>query len=218
MNLNQKYQPRCWADIAGQDEAVKQIQRLAERGLDGRVLWITGKSGTGKGSLAMVACHAAVGHSCAITTMNATDLSIDRCREIEKECRMSPVWGGCHAYCINECHRLRGLVLSYLNDLLELPHVMRTSFWAFTTTLDGEKKLFDEDEIESVPFGSRTIPIRLKYDESVTLAFALRAREIAQAEHLDGQPLDKYVACVRKHHHNLREVLNAIDAGEMLSC
>jgi hypothetical protein len=86
-----------------------------------------------------------------------------------------------------------------------------------TTTTLGERKLFDDDEIERIPFGSRTIPIRLKSDEAVTLSFAIRARHVAQAEGLDGRDLTEYIALVRKHNHNLREVFQAIDAGLMLA-
>lgn len=203
----------------GQDEAVALIRRVTKRGWN-RVFYLVGASGTGKTSLARIIASEA-SHRAYTLEMDAADLNLDRIRWIEDGCR----FGGLghdgkpclHAFVINEVHSLRGPILARLNTTLELPHVMRNSVWCLTTTTLGERKLFDADEIERVPFGSRTIPIRLKSDEAVALSFALRARDVAQAEGLDGRDLSEYVALVRKHNHNLREVFQAIDAGLMLA-
>jgi hypothetical protein len=46
--------------------------------------------------------------------------------------------------------------------------------------------------------------------------FAERARQIAQSEGLDGLPIERYVRLVQEHRNNLRAVLSAVEAGEML--
>ena len=48
MNLYEKYRPKQWDDVIGQDKIVAQIQQLRRRGLAGRAYWISGQSGTGK--------------------------------------------------------------------------------------------------------------------------------------------------------------------------
>jgi hypothetical protein len=45
-------------------------------------------------------------------------------------------------------------------------------------------------------------------------AFAERAREIAQAERLDGAPLERYVRLAKDCHNNFRQMLPKIEAGE----
>ncbi len=52
--LFEQYRPKRIEDVVGQDEAVKTLQFIAKRGFVGRVFWITGKSGTGKTTLARI--------------------------------------------------------------------------------------------------------------------------------------------------------------------
>jgi len=217
--LYEQYRPRTLDDVTGQGEAVDKIRAVSARGWN-RVFWIVGSSGTGKTTLARIIADTA-SHRAYRMEMDAADLSIDKIRWIEDCCKYGALGEGgqpcLHSFIVNEAHCLRGPILARLNTTLELPTVMKNSVWVFTTTTAGERKLFDADEIERVPFGSRTIPVRLKANEQVTLDFAIRAKRIAEQEKLDGRPLEDYVALVRKHNHNMREVLQAVDAGEMLS-
>ena len=218
MNLAEKWRPKTLDDIAGQDEAIKQIKRITADGFAGQVFFFVGKSGTGKTSCCRILATMAT-HPAYIMEMNAARLNVERIEWIDRCCR----YGGLgpngksipHVFLIDEAHLLRGPILGELNTLLEAPHVLRNSFWMFSTTVAGQKKLFDDDEIERVPFSSRTKAFPLESDEKVVLSFALRARKIAQAESMDGRPLEDYVSLVRRHNCSMREVLQAIEMGEM---
>lgn len=88
----------------------------------------------------------------------------------------------------------------------------------FTTTLNelAQRKLFDEDKTGG-PFLSRAIELVLNHGPELELAFACRARQIANAEKLDGKPIEDYVRLVKDCNCNLQKVLQRIAVGDMLA-
>jgi hypothetical protein len=86
---------------------------------------------------------------------------------------------------------------------------MRPPKWA-----DTQKVLF-EGCIDASPLVSRCVVLELETD-GLEVPMARRARKVARAEGLDGQPFQSYVDLVRKHHCNLRAVLGQVEAGAML--
>jgi len=113
------------------------------------------------------------------------------------------------AVIVNEAHSIKDAT-RFLGILEPIPsHVV----WIFTTTLQGQLT-FDGME-DSNALLSRCRCIRLE-SRGVADAFAVRAREIAQAEGLDGKPLPAYKRLVEQHRGNMRAVLQAVEDGDML--
>ena len=88
--LYEQYRPKTFGDVIGQEKTIGKLQRLAKRGLGGRVYWITGSSGTGKTTLARIIA-AEIADDFAVIEIDGSDLTMDRVREYERWCRSKPM-------------------------------------------------------------------------------------------------------------------------------
>ena len=81
MQLYEQYRPRSWAEVIAQEKAVIKAQTTLKRGCGARSWWISGKSGTGKTTLAQLI--AAEGADPFFTLeIDASDLTPAKLREL----------------------------------------------------------------------------------------------------------------------------------------
>ena len=178
----------------------------------GRVFVIAAPSGTGKTTIAKLIAAEGADQFNTIE-LDASDLTPARLREIENSMSLYAlgVKPG-RAYIVNESHALRRDTIGKLLVMLErIPdHVC----WIFTTTTDGQEQ-FTFDKMDANPLLSRCLRIDLSR-RGLAEAFAERAREIATAAGLNGQPIEAYVRLAKQERNNLRSMLQRVDAGEMM--
>ena len=212
--LYERYRPSTWGEVIGQDKLVARLRQLAQRStLSGRAYWLAGQSGTGKTTIARLIAQD-VADPFLIQEVDASALTIGQLKDLESESQLKGFGERSgRAFIVNEAHGLRKDVIRQLLVMLERipPHVV----WVFTTTVEGQDRLF-EDYDDASPLLSRCLRLDLARRD-LTRAFAERAKQIAQAENLDGKPIEQYIRLVQTHRQNFRAVLQAIEAGEMLA-
>lgn len=211
--LTKKYRPKDWPEIIGQAKACKLLSKWeAADELRGRAYWISGKSGTGKTSIARIIRDKLSDHLYSVE-LDASELTMGLLRDIKDDLMYAPMTCQSRVYIVNEAHGLRKDPVRMLLQLLEEPWLSPRVTWIFTTTLDGQME-FEDAHIDSSPLLSRCTEIKLA-ERGLRAPMALRCQEIARAESLDGQPIEAYERLMKNCTNNMRTALQEIEAGAM---
>jgi DNA polymerase III gamma/tau subunit len=210
--LFEKYRPVKFDEVLGQDKAIKKVELLLARGWGGRAWWISGASGTGKTTIARIIASQGADELYINEFDSADQLSVSEIDKIEHDMHYFAPGKGGRAYVINESHGLRKAIIRRLLGLLErIPdHICII----FTTTKQGESKLFD-DQIDANPLLSRCAKIELT-NQGLAKPFAEHCRRIATLENLNGKSLQNYIRLAQNCKNNCRQMLMAIESGDML--
>jgi replication-associated recombination protein RarA len=210
--LYEKFRPQSWGEVVAQDKAVSVLQSLAQRGLGGRAIFITGATGTGKSTLAYLAA-AEIADRDFVEEIDASDATPAFLNNVERLWH-SYGWGrGGKAYIINEAHGLRQDAIRKLLVMLErIPsHVLVV----FTTTVEGQASFFEaKDDVDALL--SRCVCVSLAR-RNLAEPFALRVSEIAAKVNLNGRPLADYMRLAKDCGNNMRRMLQEVESGKMIA-
>jgi len=212
MNLYEQYRPKEFGQVLGQDKAVERIKKILQRGWGSRAWWISGSTGTGKTTLAKIIAAQGADDFYISEYDSADAMTTAEVDRMEREMHyLAPGKGG-RAFIINEAHGLRKQTTRKLLGLLE--RLPRHVCVIFTTTKQSEDSLF-EDQIDAHPLLSRCAKIELT-NQGLANVFAEHCQSIARTENLNGKSLQAYIRLAQKCKNNCRQMLMAIETGEML--
>lgn len=211
--LYEQYRPRTWGELIGQPKVVAKVDCLRRRGLAGRAYWISGPTGCGKTTVAYL-----IAREIAIEEIDGTAVNAAWLDNLERTWGLLPLGAGDkhgRAFVINEAHGLTAYAVKRFLVLLEGATLPRHVAVLFTTTTDG-LALFEDQHIDASPLLSRCADLRIT-SQGVSRLFAEKAKAVAEAEGLDGQPIEKYIRLAQDCKNSLRLMYDRIEEGVMIA-
>jgi len=136
MKITEKYRPRDLSEVAAQKTAIALIENsIARSGLAGSSWWLSGATGTGKTTIAMILAEEFTQTEFTITEIVGRDVSVDDLREYERSMAFFPMGKG-RCLVINEAQDLSDAAVSLLLSLVEKVNKSKHDMIVFTAMVD----------------------------------------------------------------------------------
>lgn len=208
--LYERYEPQDWGDYVGHGPIVARVKQLVTAAdYAGGGFLFRGPSGCGKSALARLATRAFAPRKTQNILLNGDICFAQTVRDLHARLSAPSMFGPMKtAITVNECHGLSPeAVKAWLTWFDERP---AQTLVIFTTT---EPNVFGKAE---GPMFSRLLKFNLELTPATVDAFARFAMGVAKLENLaHGATLPDFARLVTAKAGNLREVLSALEAGEL---
>lgn len=154
---HRKFRPQSWETVRGQDDAVKKLQTVLNKGTSQTFL-LVGPSGCGKTTMARIAAkHAGCEKADILEVDAATNSGAEETRKLQEIMAYRPIGGGeKRAIIVDECHRLSPTAWDTLLKVTEEPS--EHCLWFFCTT--DPRKVPDTIKTRSTKCELKLLPDR----------------------------------------------------------
>lgn len=135
MELYNKYRPKSFSEVVGNEDAIKSIKAELEHG--SHTFLLNGPAGCGKTTLAYIMANELGANDMSIHIINSSsNTGIDTVRQIEKEVQYAPMTGDCSVYILDEVHMQSS---SAQNAILKVLEDCPEYVYFFLCTTDPQK-------------------------------------------------------------------------------
>jgi len=208
--LADEYRPQTWDEVAGQEKAVRVLQRLAQRAAKTGaplVVLLSGPSGVGKSTCAYILAQELGATDAETTVIPSGECSIDRLRALADDWQYSSLFGA-KALVIEEINTASPAAVQFLLTFLERLRKRRVVVMT-SNVKPGE--LFAG--VYNSPFTSRAHCVNFTSQGLATRGGSIgpgaaRVKRVMAAEELDDKPDAYYVRVVNECHGNLRDAIH----------
>lgn len=208
--LYERVRPQTFAEVVGQDKTVAKLAFMRARGgLAGRAYFLSGKSGTGKSSIARIIA-AEVAEDFAIVEVDAETLTAAQIIELRRKIStrtIGPKTG--HAVIIDECH---GLSKGALSQMLKATETFPdNAVWILTTTTEGLESFSNKAHADALLSRFCKLPLSQR---DLSAPFAKRVKEACEQFGLGLPTIEDCIQLAKRCGNNLRAMLSAVECGE----
>lgn len=204
-SIDNRYRPRVWSDVAGNESAVRLCRMLAESVRDTgepECALLSGPSGIGKSTVAALMASTAGAHHTQTRVIPSGDCTVDALRAVAEDYGFTSLFGS-RALIIEEVDTASTAALRYLLTFLEsLPRsviVVMTSNVKPGELFAGAHCAAFARRAHPIPFTTQGLATR----KGSPGPGALRVRDVMRAESLDGRPDAYYIRLLNESKGNI---------------